>query len=279
MKFPLFFFFFLFCQSPYQYLIREYKINEQKEVYYSGFFLFIEDQNKCFQYEVILNSPLSYPFLPTGDDIYYNSINRNNHLIEDNFLWIRIYIKNHHNEGIIINTNQFYIKQNKRKINSYKIGELLSHYPLYLKEIPIFWYTIPKNPINYLKANSTWLKYFYFEPILMEPRKYKLEYYQNYFENFSSFNIEPDKEILFFLLFPHLEEGSYQLIYEDQNCLFEIPFSYNIILQKEEHDIDKEKEFPKTINKLQKQINKWQDQLKEHLKNHDFNELKPDFFF
>jgi len=273
--------FFLFCYSPYKFLLREFKIDSPEQEQSSNILLYSHQENSCFEYEIIINTPLAYPFLPSSERFYFDYDNKNL-MLQNYFLWVRVYIKNKIDKPISIDINHFMIKQSNNRFNPMSISELVIQHPLYLNNIPLFWYTLPKEPILYFNPSSDWLKSFYYKPFNIQDREYKLKYYQNYFDSYSKILLEPQKEILFFLMFTPLRESdiTYHFFYENKQCGFEIPFTYKIVIKEEPLNIfDEEKYLKNILNQLEKRNIAWQKELKERLKKHDFKELERFKFF
>jgi len=268
--------FFLFCHLPYKFLLREFKIDSPEQEQTSNILLYSNKENSCFEYEIIINTPLAYPFLPSSERFYFDYDNKNL-MLQNYFLWIRTYIKNKTEKPISIDINHFIIEQSDNRFKPKSISELLIQHPLYVNNIPLFWYSIPKEPFLYFISSSDWLKNFYFKPLNIQDREYKFNYYQKYFDSLSVVKLEPQKEILFFLMFVPLfeTEGTYSFKYEDKQCFFKISFNYNIKIAEEPlYFWGEEKSLRNFINKIEKRNQEWQEQLKEQLKNHDFKELQ-----
>lgn len=220
----------------------------------------------------MINSPLSYPFVP---NISYKEGEETS--IEQ-FLWIRIYLKNISIENQNFNIQNIYLLKENKKIDSIPISKLLTDYPMNINEKPLFWYSIPKEPIIYFKSDSNWLKNFYINSSIKNQSDIKLSYYKNYYKNFNSFTIENEKEILFYLAFPHIKEDSetpHEFVYESSSCNIHFSFFYLLNLEKGPELQDKKyaKKIQDVYNQLEKQNSRWKEQLDTYLEKHNYKEL------
>jgi hypothetical protein len=271
--------FFLSCQSPYKYLINDFKLNTKEGITYSDYFLYIENQNSCFQYQIIINPPLIPPFLPSLD--YGWDFERNSPIIANHFLWVRVYLKT--NIRIDIDIQKYTIKQNNTIFYPIKVSELLLNFPYYLNNVPIFWFSIPKEPYFYLKEVPKWLKEFYFNPPLLEARANKIQFFKNYFENYTRLEVEKDKELLFYLTFFPLRSSKDLYTFEFQNtnneCNFNFSFNFEQLLKDEPLNYFEDKKFQiEILKKLRKQNEEWNTILQTKLKEHEYNEFISDFW-
>lgn len=259
-------YFFIFCKTPYKYLISKFEyqsVEEETKDIYQDNFLFIEDPNECVEYQIIFDTPLSEPFFFLKDF-------QDNRLYEKQFLWVRVYLKNKSVENLKLSS--LYLLKNNEKVLPYNFDmrNFIKKYPMFLNEKPLFWYLIPKDPALYFFFNNEWWKDFYTSSYYPKYNFKKIEYYSEYFSNLDWFQLEPEKEVLFFVIFPNLIEDNnnyYTLIGEWGNCKIEIPFLYKIEAVKE---FKQKRELEKIIQKLRKQNQQWQSKLEKQLRNHTF---------
>lgn len=266
--FYIFFLLILFCNYPYQFLIKKFETSlEKKENIYQDLFLYVEDSNNCVDYQIIFATPLEEPFL-------YTKSEKINLLLEKQFLWIRVYFKNKSKVNLDLNKIFIFNKKEEKKIFSYNffLEDLIQKYPMYLEEKPIFWYAIPKDPILYFLDNYDWWREFYTGNYSSKYNISKINYYKEYYKNQNFFELETEKETLFYLIFPNLEEDihtEYDFITDWENCKIKIPFKMKIELTKE---YKRDKEIEKIILKLRNQNKEWQIKLSKKLENHYYKE-------
>lgn len=266
--FYIFFLLILFCNYPYQFLIKKFETPlEKKENIYQDQFLYVEGLNECVDYQLIFATPLEEPFL-------YTNLGRRNLLLEKQFFWIRAYFKNKFKESLDLNRIFIFNKKEDKKIFSYNffLEDLIQKYPIYLEEKPIFWYAIPKDPILYFLDNYDWWEEFYTRMYSLKYHIRKINYYKDYFKNQNFFTLESDKETLFYLIFPNLEEDphtEYDFVADWKECKIKIPFRMKLELTKE---YKSDKEIEKVILKLRNQNKEWQLKLAKELKKHYYKE-------
>lgn len=262
----LFFLLGIFCNTPYNYLHYTFEYKNDKnalEEIYQENFLFIEASNECMEYQIILGNLLSEPFFFVKE--FQNLL-----LYEKQFFWIRAYLKNKSQNEIKLNS--IYLLKNKEKILPYNsdLQNFIKHFPMYLNRRPLFWYLIPKDPALYFFYNYEWWEDFYTNQNEPKYNLKKIDYYSEYFSNQDWFILRPEKEVLFFIIFPNIIEDLHEIYtfnIEWKNCKIEIPFLYKIETTKE---IKQKKETQKIIQKLRMQNIEWENKMQKKLREHSF---------
>ncbi len=255
-----------FCSAPFQYLIQEFQTTDPIKADFEGKLLFIKNQNECFEYQIIVNTPLQMPFVP-----YQGFYSSDLELLEFHFLWIRIYIKNIGNDILTISRDKIIILGSKETFKPISIKELINLYSYEFYDKPLFWYTIPKKPILYFVESSKWFKNFFVKPNNPEDRKIKIDYYIKYFESFNKINLKKDEEVLFYLPFPHLyEDDLYTLNFHLNPCNVLLDFKYKKNLKQTPEMKGKEQDFFAILKELEKQNLRWKEQLDNELKKYQY---------
>ncbi len=267
-------FFFLDCSYPYLFLVDKITIKDKRDNYFQihPHQVYIENKNLCVEYNIIFNTELRNPYLPISFDVVdQKKIN----LIEKQFFWIRIYLKNISDQNLSLAVSDIRLTDNE-KIFIIRIEEFYQ-IPYFIGGYPIFWYVLPKNPIFYLyKENVFWYKELYniFNPVV-RTNEYKFEYYKKFFSSQQSRVLIRDEEILFYLPFPHLENNRTYLfiinLSRNQNCKnIEIQFTFS--KENKKNDDDDSIQRQNLYSKLNQQIFVWEKNLEKVLKKHQTSE-------
>lgn len=260
-------FLFTLCKTPYSYIVQDFQILNDKKDYIQGNLLFLEDKNNCFEYQILVNTPLQSPFLPQQ-----NFFSPSVELIEFHFLWLRIYIKNIGDEVLTIHRDKITISNENQTFSPIAIKELINIYNYDFKDKPLFWYTIPKKPILYFAESSQWFKNFFIKPENHENRKIKIDYYIKYFENYNQISLKKEEETLFYLPYQFLYENDkiYTLRFNFNSCNVSFDFKYNNYLIKKYENKWKENEYLNILKKLENQNALWKEQFDKELEKHQY---------